>query len=485
MVTGCGVKRMENLPVVCRSGVLGILLVAICCLTGCREETAVIQPNVKVTYLVAQANNVPLITEMPGRVSAFLVSEVRPQVSGIIRKRLFEEGADVEEGQPLYQIDPALFKAAYDSARADLAKAQANVVAARLMAERYGKIVDIHAVSKQEYDDAVAARDQAIAAVNVAKQAVETARINLEYTKVLSPVSGRISRSFVTPGALVTQNQAEPLATVQQLSPVYVDVTHSSTELLKLRRALATGEVQNGACQGAKIKLKLEDGTPYAKLGGQSDRKEGAEPDWILGELLFSDVTIEQSTGVVTVRTTFDNPDHILLPGMYVRAVIEEGVREGTILVPQKTVMRDARNRPMVYVLTKENPLSQGNAQAKDKAVPEGTSLEQNDYYVVTRYVTLDRDYRNHWLITDGLQPGDKVLADGLQKVRHGQVVTGEEIRLEMAQDAINAANTGIKTLQAAEKTQSQTAQEKQPVAVGVAENQPESEKKLAGKKAE
>ncbi|MCM1129830.1 MAG: efflux RND transporter periplasmic adaptor subunit [Alistipes senegalensis] len=473
---------MSSLPVLYRGSLFGVLFAAVCCLTGCREEAEPVQQNVKVNYLVAQANNVPLITEMPGRVSAFLVSEVRPQVSGIIQKRLFEEGSDVKEGQPLYQIDPALFKAAYDSARADLARAQANVVAARLMAERYGKIVDINAVSKQEYDDAVAARDQAIASVNVAKQAVETARINLEYTKVLSPVSGRISRSFVTPGALVTQNQPDPLATVQQLSPVYVDVTQSSTELLKLRRALATGEVQDGAQRGTRIKLKLEDGTPYAKIGG--NRAEGEEPDWILGKLLFSDVTIEQSTGVVTVRATFDNPDHVLLPGMYVRAVIEEGVREGTVLVPQKTVMRDTKNRPMVYVLTKENPLLQnGEEQTEKEAITEDASLGQNDYYVATRYVTLDRDYRNNWLITDGLKPGDKVLTDGLQKVKHGQVVTGEAVRSEVVQEAVSIANTEMKETETAKKEQ-QVVKEEQPVA-NAEEKQPEPEEKTAKEEAE
>lgn len=421
----------------------GILFAAILGLTGCQEKQAPVQQNVKVTYLVAQANNVPLITEMPGRVSAFMVSEVRPQVSGIIQKRLFEEGTDVKEGQQLYQIDPALFQAAYNSARADLAKAQANVVAARLMAERYGKIVDINAVSKQEYDDAVAARDQAIAAVNAAKQAVETARINLEYTKVLSPVSGRISRSFVTPGALVTQNQADPLTTVQQLTPVYVDVTQSSNELLKLRRALAMGEIQAGANRGAKIKLKLEDGSPYAKIDKAS--VESPEPEWILGELQFSDVTIEQSTGVVSVRATFDNPDHILLPGMYVRAVIEEGIREGTILIPQKTVQRDTKNRPMVYVLTKENPHPEQSASPKEgEKAPAPKALGPNDYYVGLRYVTLDRDYKNNWLVTDGLKPGDRVMLEGLQKVQPGQVVTGEEIKLEVVVEAASAASEQV-----------------------------------------
>lgn len=414
-----------------RVGLFGIVFAAIASLTGCQEKEAPVQQNIRVSYMLAQVNNVPLITEMPGRVSAFMVSEVRPQVSGIIQKRLFEEGTDVKKGQQLYQIDPALFQAAYNSARADLAKAEANVIAARLMAERYGKIVDINAVSKQEYDDAVAARDQAIAAVSVARQAVETARINLEYTKVLSPVSGRISRSFVTPGALVTQNQVDPLTTVQQLTPVYVDVTQSSTELLKLRRALSRGEIQVGANRGAKVKLKLEDGSPYAKM--TKDSREGVEPEWIFGELQFSDVTIEQSTGVVSVRVTFENPDYILLPGMYVRAVIEEGIREGTILIPQKTVMRDTKNRPYVYVLTKENPHPDQSAAPKEgeKNAAAPKALGTNDYYVAIRYITLDRDYKNNWLVMDGLKPGDRVMVDGLQKVRLGQVVTGDEIKLE------------------------------------------------------
>ncbi len=416
----------------------GLLFAVIACITGCKEEAAPVQHNPKVTYLTAQMNNVPLITELPGRVSAFLVSEVRPQVSGIIQKRLFKEGTDVKKGEQLYQIDPALFQATYNSARADLAKAQANAFSARLKAERYSKIVGINAVSKQEYDDAIAARDQANAAVQAAKQAVETARINLEYTKVLSPVTGRIGRSFVTPGALVTQNQSTPLATVQQLSPVYVDVTQSSTDLLKLRRSLAIGEVQDGTHRGTKIKLKLEDGTPYAKISGE--KLNNNQPDWILGELLFSDVTIEQSTGAVTLRAIFKNPDLILLPGMYVRAVIEEGIRENTILVPQKTVMRDAKNRPMVYVLVKQNPLPQQETDDKDNKTVSSETLGENDFYVATRYVTLDRDYKNNWLVIDGLEPGDKVLTDGFQKVREGIVVTGEAIQSEVVKEAIMAA---------------------------------------------
>lgn len=424
---------MSSLPMY-RVSFLGIVFALMGCLTGCEKKAAPPKPNIKISYLVTKAETVPLITELPGRVSAYLVSEVRPQVSGIIQKRLFEEGTDVKEGQQLYQIDPALFQAAYNSAKADLSKAQANVVSARLLAERYSKIIDINAVSKQEYDNAIAARDQAVAAVQAARQAVETARINLQYTKVLSPVTGRTSRSFVTPGALVTQNQADPLTTVQQLAPVYVDVTQSSIDLLKLRRALAKGEIQDGTQRGAKVKLKLEDGSPYAKVPVAGS--ENTEPEWILGEFQFSGVTIEESTGVVTVRAIFENPDYILLPGMYVHAVIEEGVREGTILIPQKTVMYDPKNRPYVYVLTKENQHQAAAAPGSDKDAatpPVPQSLAEHDYYVGLRYVTVDNDYKNNWLITGGLKPGDRVMVDGLQKVKPGQVVTGEEIKTASA----------------------------------------------------
>lgn len=422
-----------------RTGLLGSLFIMLVLLAGCQEKSAPVQHKVQVTYVVAAANTVPLITELPGRVSAYMVSDVRPQVSGIIQKRLFEEGSDVKEGQQLYQIDPAMFQAAYNSAKAELSKAKANLASARLLAERYSKIVDISAVSKQEYDNAIASRDQAIAAVESARQAVETARINLQYTRVLSPVSGRISRSYVTPGALVTQNQQNSLATVQQLTPVYVDVTQSSADLLKLRRALEKGEIQAGAHKGAKLKLRLEDGSPYAK--NPKAGSENTETQWILGELQFSDVTIDQSTGMVSVRATFENPEYVLLPGMYVRAVIEEGVREGAILVPQKTVMRDLKNRPMVYVLTKEiEQKAQPDAAASEKGAVKKeappAALGENEYYVAHRYVTLDRDYKNNWLIMDGLKPGDLVMVDGLQKVQPGQVVTAEQVKAEAATTA-------------------------------------------------
>ncbi|MDL2284763.1 efflux RND transporter periplasmic adaptor subunit, partial [Oxalobacter sp. OttesenSCG-928-P03] len=332
----------------------------------------------------------------------------------IIQKRLFEEGTDVKAGQVLYQIDPALFQAAYNNAKAELSKAQANVVSARLLAERYAKIVDINAVSKQEYDDAVSAYGVAKAQVEAARQALETARINLGYTSVTAPVSGRIGRSFVTPGALVTQNQAEPLSTIQQLSPVYVDVTQSSSDLLKLRRAFEQGHLQSSGQTAAKVRLVLEDGTPYVK----ETAAEGARdtPEWVDGNLQFSDVTVEQSTGVVTVRATFENPENILLPGMYVRAIIEEGIRENAILVPQKTVTRDTKGQTLVHILTKTRP---------EMADTEKVQLSNDEFYVDTRYVTVDRDFKGQWLLMGGLQEGDRVLVDGLQKARPGQIVSG------------------------------------------------------------
>ena len=404
---------------------LGVIIAVFAILTGCKEEKMPVPPKPRVAYMLAQTNNVPLITELPGRVSAYTVSEVRPQISGVIQKRLFEEGSDVAKDQQLYQIDPALFKAAYDRARADLANARANVRATQLLAERYGKIVDINAVSRQEYDNAVSAHDQAVAMVESARQAVETARINLEYTRVLSPISGRISRSFFTPGALVTQNQAQPLASVQQLSPVYVDVTQSSADILKLRRALARGDIQAGVNQGANVKLLLEDGTPYTRLKIEGPNQQ---PSLIMGELQFSDVTIDQSAGVVSVRATFENPDYILLPGMYVRAVIEEGVREGAILIPQAALMRDTRNLPIVYVLTKEAqaPPQGVPAPAQADAAAAARSLGDSDFFVAVRPVTVDRDYKNHWIITDGLRQGDRVMVSGFQVARPGQIVTGE-----------------------------------------------------------
>lgn len=391
-------------------GVCALLLTAI---SGC-TETAAQKPQAmsEVRYMAVASEKLTLTRELPGRVVAFQVSEVRPQVGGIIKERLFVEGSDVVEGQVLYQIDPALYEAAYNNAKAELARTRANLESARLLAQRYAKIVKTNAISKQDYDDAVAAHNQAKAAVESARQALETASINLGYTKVTAPVSGRIGRSFVTPGALATQNQADPLALVQQLGTVYVDVTQSNAELLKLRRALAAGRLRSSGPDSARVRLVLEDGTPYAKnIVGMEN---GEDPEWIEGTLLFSDVTIDQSTGAVTLRATFDNADNILLPGMYVRAVLEEGVHENALLIPQKTVMRDTRGNPFVYVLTRDKP---------EQAEGGSVSLGDGEFFVSRRTVAIDRDHKNSWLVTEGLREGDLLLVDGQQKARPGQVV--------------------------------------------------------------
>ena len=409
-----------------QKNIVASFIVAMLCmvLAGCEEPKAQGPTSPEVRFVTLTGEELTLTRELPGRVAAFQVSEVRPQVGGIIKERLFEEGSDVTAGQVLYQIDPAIYEAAYNNAKAELARTQANLVSARLLAQRYATIVKSNAISKQDYDDAVAAHNQAKAAVEAARQAVTTAEINLGYTKVTAPVSGRIGRSFVTPGALATQNQADPLATVQQLGKVYVDVTQSNTELLKLRRALAAGRLRSSGPDSAKVRLLLEDGTPYA--ANVVGMENGDAPKWVEGTLLFSDVTIDQSTGAVTLRATFDNPENMLLPGMYVRAVLEEGIRENAVLVPQKSVMRDTRGMPYVFVLSKEG----------EKTAEAAQTLNGSEYYVARRDIAIDRDYKNNWLVTSGLEAGDLLLVDGIQKTRPGGIVVGT--RLETSAFAKN-----------------------------------------------
>lgn len=394
-------------------------------LTGCGEEPQQRRMTPEVRYTELRGETVTLTMELPGRIAAFTVSEVRPQVSGIIQSRLFEEGTDVKAGQVLYQIDPAPYQASYNNAKANLVKAEANAVALRLLFERYNKLVNIGVISKQDYDDSKAAHERAAAEIEAAKEAVESARINLGYTKITAPVSGRIGRSFVTPGALVTAHQANMLASIQQLSPVYVDLTQSNTEILKLRRDFASGRLRSSGQESAKVKLKLEDGSPYVRNIAHLGSKENA--DWIEGDLLFSDVTIDQSTGMVTIRAKFDNPDSVLLPGMYVRAILEEGVRENSILLPQKTRMRDPRGNDYVYVLTKENP----NPTKEEN--PQ--QLKENEFYIAKRDVVIDREYQNHWLVTSGVKVGEPVLVDGHLKVRPGQIVTATKVDPDSAED--------------------------------------------------
>jgi membrane fusion protein (multidrug efflux system) len=333
----------------------------------------------EVGVVTVQAQKLALTTELAGRTSAYQVSEVRPQVGGIIQKRQFTEGGEVKAGQPLYQIDPATYQATYDSAKASLAKAEASLVSARNKASRYKDLVQIKGVSQQDFDDADASSKQAEADVAAARAAVETARINLAYTKVASPISGRIGKSSVTPGALVTASQQSALTTVTQLDPIYVDVTQSSTELLRLKRDLASGRLKSAGANQAAVQLVLEDGTPYS----------------LPGKLQFSDVTVDQSTGTINLRAVFPNPKGDLLPGMYVRAILEEGVDEQALLVPQQGVSRDTKGNPTALVVGADGTVQQ-------------------------RELKTARTIGDKWLVTDGVKPGDQVIVEGLQKVRPG-----------------------------------------------------------------
>ena len=371
----------SSFKMIATTGLLsGLLLVS-----GCgKENAATAPPNAppEVGVVTIQPTRTVLTTELPGRIAPHLIAEVRPQVGGIIQQRLFTEGSDVKAGQVLYQIDPATYRAAFASAKAALARAEANLAPARLRAERFLDLVKIKAVSQQEYDDAHAAFLQAEAEVESARAAVENAAINLDYTSVKAPISGRIGRSTVTTGALVTANQADALATIQQLDPVYVDVTQSTADLLRLRQSLAKGLLKNGGATQAQVRLLLEDRTPYAQPG----------------TLKFSEVTVEQSTGSVTLRTLFPNPELLLLPGMFVHAVLEEGVNEQAILVPQRGVTRNQAGNAMAMVVGAEEK-------------------------VESRLIKVARTVGDTWLVSEGLKAGDRVILEGIQKARPGTVV--------------------------------------------------------------
>jgi membrane fusion protein (multidrug efflux system) len=366
-------------PVLC-SLVIASLLAA-CGRGGGAPAQAPAAPEVAVITLAPR--QVDLSTVLPGRTSAFRIAEVRPQVEGIVLKRLFTEGAEVRAGQPLYEIDAAPYRAAQLRAEAALASAEAQLNAAKLLAERYGPLHERGVVSKQDYDNAVAGDKSAAAAVASAKAALETARIELTYTQVRSPISGRIGRSQVTEGALVTRNQEQPLATVAQLDPIYVDVTQSSTDLLNLQRDFAAGRLQRDARQQAKVSLLLEDGSAYP------------EP----GSLQFSEVTVDAGTGSVLLRAVFPNPSRMLLPGMFVRATLQQGRSSEALVVPQGGVSRNARGEPTVLVVGEDNVLAE-------------------------RVIQVSRSVGSDWLVSGGLAAGERVVVDGLQRVRPGIAVT-------------------------------------------------------------
>lgn len=353
------------------------IIVAGCTPSSADEAPALGAPEVSVHTVTTQP--LALTTELAGRTSAYMISEVRPQVGGIVTQRLFDEGSDVQAGETLYEIDPSIYRASFNSAKAALAKAEANLKVVRLRAARYKELVKIDAVSQQDNDQAVAELYQAQADVESARAALEAAEINLGYTQVKAPISGRIGQSAITPGALLSANQAAPLAKIQQLDPIYVDVTQSSAELLRLRKALASGALVSTDQARANVKLTLEDGSAYEHSG----------------ELQFSDVSVDTGTGMVTLRAVFPNPDLQLLPGMYVRAVLEEGVRENAILAPQQGVTRD----------------STGNATAL---------LVNADGIVEMRRLVASRTVGDQWLIDDGLEEGERIIVEGVQKVRPG-----------------------------------------------------------------
>lgn len=368
--------------------VLALTALAATTLTGCldkggtQQQAAAAPQAVQVVVQQVEPADAIIRTEVPGRATAYQVAEVRPQVSGILQKRLFEEGAMVKEGQSLYRIDPAIYKAQVASAKAALLQARANLASAQSDAKRSAELVKINAVSKSADDQAQAAYKVAIANVEAAKAALDTAQINLEYTEVRSPISGRVSLSEVTPGALVTANQTNRLTVVQRLDPIYVDVTQSFNELSKLREQAANGQLKVNQDGTADVQLILDDNKIYKHLG----------------RLTFRDALVDESTGTVRVRAVFDNPDGDLLPGMFVRARLVDGVRENVIKVDQRATMRRTTGDPFVYIVNAENKV-----ESRDIVIggTEGTS----------------------WIVNKGLKAGDKVIVEGLQRVRPGALV--------------------------------------------------------------
>ncbi len=353
--------------------------------SGCESKAAAPKgpPGpVEVGVVTLESRSVTLTRELPGRTSPFRVAEVRARVNGIVQKRLFTEGSDVKQGQPLFKIDPAPYEAALESARATLARAEAAVASRRLQAQRYAELIRSNAVSRQEHDDAIAALKAAEADVASGRAAVKTARINLDYTNVTAPISGRIGRAAVTEGAYVQQGSATLLATIQQVDPIYVDLTWSSSEAMRLRRDLETGKLQSVDGQAA-VKLLLEDGREYPEAG----------------KLQFADVTVDPSTGSISLRALFPNTRAEILPGLFVRARIEEGQSNNAILVPQRAVTRDAQGRATALVV------------GADKKVER-------------RQLVTDRAHGDSWLVSAGVKAGEQVIVDGLQKVRPGAPVT-------------------------------------------------------------
>ncbi|MGD1876420.1 MAG: efflux RND transporter periplasmic adaptor subunit [Kiloniellaceae bacterium] len=378
------------------STLLPVLLAAGLALSACDDQEAARQahantgaPAPEVGVVIVAPRPVAITTELSGRTTAYQVAEVRPQVSGLIQQRLFREGAEVAAGDPLYQIDPASYRATYNNAKALLQSANASVATAKSKAKRYDELVQINAVSAQDRDDAEAALKEAEADVAANEAALQTARINLDRTSLTAPISGRIGRSSVTAGALVTENQTTALATIQQLDPIYVDVTQSSGDLLRMKRALADGRLTRDNPDKAKVTLTLEDGSAYP----------------LTGTLEFSEVSVDESTGMVTLRAVFPNPDENLLPGMFVRAIVQGGTDNHAILVPQQGVTRNARGIPTALVVNDDGKVEQ-------------------------RELKVSQAVGTNWLVTEGLKAGDRLIVEGSQKARPGASVQTVEVEL-------------------------------------------------------
>jgi membrane fusion protein (multidrug efflux system) len=353
---------------------------------GCGQQKGASGPPkggpAEVAVITVQPEKVSITTELSGRTSAYLIAEIRPQVNGLIQKRLFVEGSDVKAGQVLYQIDPAPYHAALDNAKAAMGRAEASLPAIRSRAERVRELLPDKAVSQQDSDDATAAMRQSEADIQYWKATVETARINLGYTRITAPITGRIGKSNVTEGALVTAHQPLPIATIQQLDPIYVDLPQATAELLRLQRRLADGRLNPGGKNRNRVRLIMEDGAPYLQEG----------------TFQFRDVTVDPTTGSVMLRAVFPNPNGLLLPGMFVRTMVQEGVNTQAILIPQQAVSRDPKGNPVVLIVDAEEKVQQ-------------------------RMLSLDRAIGDRWLVSSGLAPGERVIVEGVQKARPGATV--------------------------------------------------------------
>ncbi len=368
-----------------RAQIFAVALLLTACGGGGKPAGGFGDMTPQVTVVTLKEQPVTLRRELPGRTNAFLVAEVRPQVGGVLKKRLFEEGSLVKAGQPLYEIDDAIYRAQLESAQATLAKAEATVAAAQLAADRARELIKIDAVSRQEYDNAISSSGQATADVAAGKAAVANASVNLSYAHLTAPISGRIGKSSVTVGALVTANQAAAMATIQQLDPIYVDVNQASSEWLHLKQEIDSGRAQSGAAD-SPVTILLTDGRTYAQKG----------------KLQFADITVDPTTGDFLLRAIVPNPNDELLPGMYVRALLEEGVLPKGVLVPQQGITRDPKGNATALIV---------NAQGK----------------VETREVKVSRTVGDQWLVDDGLASGDRVIVEGLQKVQPGIAVKAVE----------------------------------------------------------